>query len=130
LSFAQTGKIMKFEKMEIYKMALQVLELTYNLSNLIPRTENFNMISQINRSALSISSNIAEGSGKGSDKDFARYISIAKGSLYETFSITNAIDIIYPSFKSETRNLKTLLDELDSQLTGFHKHLMKTKTKY
>jgi len=109
--------------MEIYIKSLKVLEHVYILTATLPKSESFNMISQINRSALSISSNIAEGSGRGSDKDFARFLSMAKGSLYETFSVASAINIVYPIYAPEIHNLQSMLDELEKEITLFHKYL-------
>jgi len=118
---------MRFVSMPIYKKAIHVLEVVYAMTNVMPKQESFNMISQINRSALSISSNIAEGSGKNSDKDFARFISIAKGSLYETFSIATAIGLIYPTYLGEIHNIQGLLDDLSQELEIFRKFLTKKK---
>jgi len=114
--------------MPVYERALKLLEVVYALTNVLPNSENFNMISQINRSALSVSSNIAEGSGRNSDKDFARFIAMARGSLYETFSIASAIGVIYPTFSVEVRVIQDFTKELSQELETFRKFLLKRKT--
>ncbi len=58
----------------------------YRLTNLYPIDERFGLVSQMRRSALSIPSNIAEGAGRNSSKEFVRFLSIAQGSSYELYS--------------------------------------------
>ena len=55
----------------------------YNLTKTFPADEKYGLVSQMNRAAVSIPSNIAEGAGRGSDKDFSHFISISMGSMFE-----------------------------------------------
>jgi four helix bundle protein len=57
----------KFQKLEIYQLALQYIALIYDLADKLPASENFNLKSQITRAAASIALNIAEGSTSQSD---------------------------------------------------------------
>jgi four helix bundle protein len=116
---------MKFEKMSIYKKSIKLLSEVYSITKKLPSSEAFNMSSQIQRAALSISSNIAEGSGRGSDKDFARFITISKGSLYEVYSIGTAIQEIYPELSLDISKLKELLVEIEQEIIVFYKYLVK-----
>jgi len=62
-----------------HKVALRVYELTTSF----PKEEVYGLVTQMRRSASSIPTNIAEGCGKSSNKDFKRYLEIALGSSYE-----------------------------------------------
>src|SRR5437763_16661859 len=70
-----------FEKLEI-----QYSDLVYKITREFPEHERFGLTNQMRRAAVSISSNIAEGSSLSSRADFARFVEIATGSLFEVLS--------------------------------------------
>ncbi|MDD4939106.1 MAG: four helix bundle protein [Candidatus Omnitrophica bacterium] len=72
-----------FEKLEVYKKALNLAEKVYKITADFPERERYGLQGQLRRAAVSISSNIAEGSGRYNKKDFAQFLRIARGSLYE-----------------------------------------------
>jgi four helix bundle protein len=74
----------KFEKLEIWHRAVEYAELLYNVTKSFPPEERFGLTSQLRRSAVSVSANIAEGSSRSSNADTARFIEIAYGSLLES----------------------------------------------
>jgi four helix bundle protein len=74
-----------FEKLDAWKYAIDFADSVYDTTTKYPDDERFGLTSQTRRSAVSISANVAEGSGRGS-KDFARFLGIAYGSLMETVS--------------------------------------------
>jgi len=76
----------RFEKLESWRIAIEFAKSVYAVTRRFPDVERFGLTSQMRRSAVSISSNIAEGSGRGSDADFAHFIEIAYGSLMEVVS--------------------------------------------
>ena len=75
----------KFEKLAVWKRAILFADRIYDDSKDFPEEEKFGLKSQIRRAAVSISSNVAEGSAR-SDPDFARFVGYAAGSLYEVIS--------------------------------------------
>ena len=77
----------RFEKLEVWQEARRINQVIYRLTRKFPREELFAMTSQIRRASISVSSNIAEGSGRNSDKDFAHFLEQAYGSLMEVASI-------------------------------------------
>jgi len=76
----------KFEKLEIWQKAIEFAEDMRQITKSFPKEERFNLVDQINRSADSIATNIAEGSGGSTADDFKHYLDIARKSIYETVS--------------------------------------------
>jgi four helix bundle protein len=83
----------KFQKLEIYQLALQYIALIYDLADKLPASENFNLKSQITRAATSIALNIAEGSTSQSDPEQFRFLGIALRSLVETVACQDIIEL-------------------------------------
>ena len=75
-----------FEKLEVWQKAIQFADLVYRLTKTFPDDERFGLTSQMRRAAVSISSNIAEGTSRHSRDDYARFLEIASGSLFEVVS--------------------------------------------
>ena len=75
-----------FERLETWQKAIDFADLVYRATNSFPGDERFGLTSQMRRAAVSISSNIAEGSSRFSKADFARFLEIATGSLFEVVS--------------------------------------------
>ena len=72
-----------FRDLDIWKDARILVKEIYILTETLPENEKFGLIFQINRCAISIPSNIAEGCAKSSNKDFCRFLEISLGSCYE-----------------------------------------------
>jgi four helix bundle protein len=70
--------------LKVWQKALDLVEDIYRLTQAFPRSEDFRLTSQVCRSVVSVPANIAEGHGRASKRDFARYLAISKGSLMET----------------------------------------------
>ncbi|HEY6071025.1 MAG TPA: four helix bundle protein [Chthoniobacterales bacterium] len=75
-----------FEKLDVWQEAIQFADLIYKITMKFPEHERFGLTTQMRRAAVSISSNIAEGSSRASRTDFARFVEIATGSLFEVLS--------------------------------------------
>lgn len=72
-----------FEKLKIWQKAMDIAVEVYEISALLPNDEKFNLIHQIKKCAVSIPSNIAEGSGRNHNKEFIQFLGIANGSTFE-----------------------------------------------
>lgn len=72
-----------YKNLKVWQISMELAEELYRLSAELPSEERFGLISQMRRCVVSIASNIAEGTGRGSDKDFARFMNIALGSAFE-----------------------------------------------
>lgn len=76
-------KIHNFKELLVWQKALELCVYSYKMTAYFPKEEKFGLTSQIQRCAVSIASNIAEGSGRVSDKEFKHFISLAMGSSFE-----------------------------------------------
>lgn len=76
-------QIHNFRELKVWQVSIDFVEQIYQITSELPDNEKFGLISQIRRAAVSIAANIAEGSGRGSNKDFARFLGIALSSSYE-----------------------------------------------
>jgi len=76
----------RFEKLDVWQFAIEFADRVYEVTSRFPDMERFGLTIQMRRASVSVSSNIAEGSGRGSDADFARFVEIAYGSLMEVVS--------------------------------------------
>jgi four helix bundle protein len=76
----------RFERLDVWQKSINFADLVYRVTKSFPADERFGLTSQMRRAAVSISSNIAEGSSRFSDNDFARFLEIATGSLFEVVS--------------------------------------------
>jgi len=72
-----------FREYDIWKSGIQITRDVYKITEKFPASEKFGLISQIQRAAVSIPSNIAEGSARRTEKDFAQFLRIAMGSSFE-----------------------------------------------
>lgn len=82
----ESSKAFRFEKLDVWHDARRLNRLVYQCTRRFPENEHFGLVNQIRRASVSISSNIAAGSGRNSDPDFARFLEIAYGSLMEVVS--------------------------------------------
>ncbi len=76
-------KISDYKDLIVWRKSMDLAEQVYLVSDHLPKAELYGLVSQMRRAAVSIPSNIAEGNGRYSDKEFLRYLSIANGSLKE-----------------------------------------------
>jgi four helix bundle protein len=75
-----------FEKLDVWQKAIDFADLVYDHTRNFPADERFGLTNQMRRAAVSISSNIAEGTSRMSQSDFRRFVEIATGSVFEVIS--------------------------------------------
>ena len=111
-----------FEGLEVYQAARVLVRDIYRLQQKFPKTEIYALGDQIRRSASSVTSNIAEGSGRNSNKEKVHFIEIAYGSLMEAFSqLQIAQDLGYLTAK-EIDDIRPSFIEVAKMLSGLKKH--------
>lgn len=82
----------RFEKLEVWQEAIAYADDVYKVTAQFPSDELYGLRSQLRRAAVSISANVAEGSSRSSNADFARFVEIAYGSTMETISHASRSD--------------------------------------
>ena len=111
--------------LKLWNKAINLATKVYVLTASFPREEKYGLTSQIRRSAVSISSNIAEGAGRNTDNEFCHFLGISNGSSYELQSQL----IISKNLGLANQNtVEGLLDEID-QLQKMNYALQKTLRK-
>ena len=114
-----------FEDLQVYKKSLNFADKVYQLTKRFPDKEIYGITSQLRRAAMSISSNIAEGSARFHKKDFTQYLRIARGSLYECVPLLE-ISARQNYIDNETRKeLMEKCNELAKMINGLIKSLDK-----
>jgi len=113
----ETGSF-NFEELNVYQKAVTFANLVYSLTTKFPTEERFILIDQFRRAAISISLNIAEGYGT-SNREFKRYLKIARGSVRECVALVTLSalrDYIDPA---QSQLLRDNCIELSKMLSGF-----------
>ena len=109
-----------FKDLIVWQRAMELVKAVYALSKAFPADERYALTDQLRRAVTSIPSNIAEGSGRASNADYGHFLSIARGSLYETMTqLQVAVDLGYiPAISPE---LESLMSEVGRMLTSMLK---------
>lgn len=95
-----------FEKLEVWKESIKLVKTIYVLTNNFPENEKFGLVSQLRRATISISSNLAEGTSRSTDKDKAHYTTMAYSSTMEILNqliISKELNFIDEKNYLETR---------------------------
>ena len=112
-----------YNNLQIWQQAMDLVEEIYKLTASFPIEEKFSLVSQMTRAAVSIPSNIAEGAGRNSDKDFAHFISIAIGSLYELNTQIVLSERLGYINQSQSQEIQKKLDNLQRKSVSFKSKL-------
>lgn len=82
-----------FEKLEVYKLALEFLDFVFNVCDELPRDFQYVLVDNLKRATISISNNLAEGSGKKSGKEKARFYGTSLDSARECLNMFNILSM-------------------------------------
>ena len=120
-------KIQSFEKLEVYQLARKYKKEIKLMSRTFPKEERFDLVSQINRSASSITANLAEGSGRASNLDQAHFTNMSYASGFEIIDHLNtALDLEYIDQDKYT-SFRIELDKILGKLTSLYKFQVNNK---
>lgn len=112
-----------FKKLAIWTKSVEFVTDIYRVTNTFPSHERFGLISQLQRAAVSVPTNISEGSAKTSNKDFVRFLEISLGSTFE-LETELLVSLNLPYIDIEQYNqLQEKLSELQKMIIGFKNNL-------
>jgi four helix bundle protein len=114
----------KFEQLEVWRLALEYVDMIYAIAGQLPRAEEYNLKSQMVRAATSIALNVAEGSTSQSDAEQSRFVGIAIRSLIETVACQHMINRRqYLKGPEPLRNAYQFSEKLFAKLQAFRSSL-------
>jgi four helix bundle protein len=116
-------KIQSYRDLIAWQKAVDLAEYIHNASEKFPRREVFALTAQIRRATYSISSNIAEGQGRATTRDFLNFLSIARGSLFEVQSQVYVAQRLRYVDAATCKKLVDATDELGRIINGLIKSL-------
>lgn len=112
-----------YRDLKVWQKAIALAKQVYQLTEVFPPREQYGLSAQLRRSAVSVASNIAEGAARHSDKDYAHFLVIARGSLAELH--TQCVIAHEVGFLSVTdlNNFQIAADEISKMLSGLRSRL-------
>ena len=117
------GTFKRFEDIKAWQKARELTSLVYQITSDGSFAKDYGLRDQIQRSSVSIMANIAEGYGRLSDKEFANFLNIARGSVAEVQShLYVALDLGYISSENISKHFE-LLEEIGRMIVALAKHL-------
>ena len=103
-----------YRELAVWQKAVRLVKLVYAQVKRFPVEEKFALADQVRRAVTSIPSNIAEGNGRLSNKDYAHFLAIARGSLYETINHLDVAESL--GYISHSTEIESLAIELRKML--------------
>ena len=116
-------KVRSYKDLTVWQAAMDLVERVYALTRQFPKHEMYALTVQVQRSAVSVPSNIAEGHARRSTKEYERYVSIALGSLAELETQLLIAERLRYIRSEEIRQLLELADGIGKMLRGLGKAL-------
>lgn len=107
--------------LEAWKESMALVTVVYQASQSFPKEEIYGLTSQMRRAAVSIPSNLAEGAARTGQKEFAHFLSIARGSLSELE--TQLLIAVELGYLAQAHTAFPLLDRVSRLITGLHKKI-------
>ena len=110
-----------YRRLQVWKKAHVLVQQVYRLLRRFPSEEKYGLVSQMQRSAVSICANIAEGCGRGSDKDFRRFLYVSKGSANELqyyFILCGSLKLLSVEESAQLENQVTEVCRMLTNLIG------------
>jgi four helix bundle protein len=113
----------RFQDLEIWQMAIEIADELFDIADELEKKHLYRFAEQLRASGLSMSNNIAEGSGSSSNRVFSRYLDIAKSSTFENANVTIILHRRKHITLEKKDDLLKRLDHLSRKITNFKKTL-------
>ena len=112
-----------YRQLEVGKLAMDLVEHIYRISSAFPSREAYSLTSQMRRSAISLPSNIAEGSGRSGKKEFLQFLHIAYGSLSELETQCLIAERLRYSLPEDSNHIMTSIASVGRMLKALQRSL-------
>ena len=112
-----------YKNLHIWQEGINLARKIYEVTGHFPANEKYGIVSQMTRAAVSIPSNIAEGAGRNSNKDFANFLSIAIGSIFELHTQIAICEQIGYINEETTKQLEQQIYTLQQQITTYKRQI-------
>ena len=113
----------RFQDLQIWQMAIKIADELFDIADALYEKNLFRFADQLRGAGMSISNNIAEGSGSNSAKEFSKFLNIARRSTYENANILILLEKRNLIQKKQLNTLLNQLDLLSRKITAFQKSL-------
>ena len=118
------SKVESHRDLIVWQKAMDVTVQIYRIASLFPQNEIYRLTSQLTRASASVPANIAEGHARGTRKDYAQFLAIAKGSLMETETfLMLAVRLSYVT-ESQANSTLSLITEISKMITVIRAKLL------
>ena len=115
--------VRSYRDLTVWRRAMELAEAVYALTKSFPRQEEYRLTSQLIRAAISIPANIAEGQRRGSRKDYARFLSIARGSAAEVETFLLLAGRLGFGERAKVEGALSTADEVSRMLNALHRKM-------
>ena len=116
-------KIHNFKELNVWKKSIDLAILVYDITARFPKEEKFGLVSQIQRAAVSIASNIAEGCGRVSNNELRHFVTISMGSCFEVETQMILASRFGYVEDERLKEFERLISEVQKMLFGFYNSL-------
>lgn len=112
-----------YRKLTVWNKGMGLVVLAYRIADTLPVRERFVLVTQITRAAISIPGSIAEGTGRRGKREFAYFLSVARGSARELDVLLEVIERLGYASDEATRITRSLAEEVSQMLTSMLRKL-------
>ena len=118
-----TTKVESHRGLIVWQKAMDLAVKSYRLTSKFPASENYRLVSQITRAAATVPANIAEGNARGTKRDYANFLAIARGSLMETETLLMLAICLKYVTQEQADYALNLMTEVSKMLTALRSRL-------